>query len=93
MSKQITIFTKDDCGECVKTKKIFARKSIPHATVHVADDDTDLIEKLRTIATQQGIQPTMPMVQVTDIELGETETWFGHRPDLVLKHITNLRRD
>lgn len=92
MSLQITVYTKDDCGDCARTKKLLAQKGIPHETKHVAEDNAELIASLRAISDAKGVPLGMPMVEVTDLDLGETEQWFGHRPDMVLQHIINKKR-
>lgn len=92
VSLQITVYTKDDCGDCARTKKLLAQKGIPHETKHVAEDNAELIASLRAISDAKGIPLGMPMVEVTNLDLGETEQWFGHRPDMVLQHIINPTR-
>lgn len=92
MSLQITVYTKDDCGDCARTKKLLAQKGIAHATKHVAEDNAELIASLRSISDAKGVPLGMPMVEVTNLALGETEQWFGHRPDMVLQHIINPTR-
>ncbi|MGQ3382952.1 glutaredoxin domain-containing protein [Glutamicibacter sp. TV12E] len=91
MALEVTVHTKDACGECVKTKNTLNSRQIPHQTIHVADDHIEKIEQLRDIAEQMGISPTMPFVKVVDTTTGEAEQWFGHRPDLIVQHIIAKR--
>lgn len=91
MALEITVHTKDQCTECTKTKKTLQNKNIPHRTVHVADDNVELIEDLRSIADQLGSPLTMPYVKVVDTETGDAQEWFGHRTDLIVQRITSKR--
>ena len=89
---EIEVFTKDNCGDCIRTKKALNAKQIPHSTVHVATDDLETIAGLQDVAEQMGVAPSMPFVRVTNMTTGETEQWFGHRPDLIVQYITTQRR-
>ncbi|TDU27075.1 glutaredoxin family protein [Arthrobacter sp. JUb115] len=91
MALEVTVHTKDACGECVKTKNALNLRQVPHQTIHVADDQVEKIEQLRDIAEQMGVGATMPFVQVIDTTTGEAEQWFGHRPDKIVEHITTKR--
>ncbi|MFJ2618190.1 glutaredoxin family protein [Glutamicibacter sp. NPDC087344] len=92
LSRQVTVYTKDGCGECVRTTSLLNRKKVPFATVHVADDDETMIAALKAVAEAQGVAPSMPLVEVTDDESGDRVQWFGHRPDYVLSEILNPSR-
>lgn len=92
MALEITVFTKDDCGDCTQTKRNLERRKVPHQTVHVAEDNVELIEQLRSVSDQYGLELHMPYVKVTNTDTGDTEEWFGHRPDLIVQHIIAKRR-
>lgn len=92
MALEVTVYTKDACGDCRRTKSNLNQRKVPHQTVHVAEDNIELIDKLRAVAEQLGSKLAMPYVKVVNTETGDTEEWFGHRSDLIVEHIIAKRR-
>ncbi|MDR4533228.1 glutaredoxin family protein [Glutamicibacter sp. PS] len=91
MSLSITVYTKDQCGECVKTRKFLENRGIPHLVQHISDSDESAIATLKEVAEGMGVAPSMPYVRVHDEATGDTVAWFGHRPDQIVQHITSKR--
>lgn len=91
MSLEITVHTKDNCQQRLDTKRSLSKFMVLYRTVHVPDTDIETIEKMRAISDQMGIALTMPYVKVVDSATGDTEEWFGHRPDLIVEHIIAKR--
>ncbi|WP_313812387.1 hypothetical protein [Glutamicibacter sp.] len=91
MSLEITVHTKDNCQQCLDTKRSLGKFKVLYRTVHVPNTDIETIEKMRAISDQMGIALTMPYVKVVDSATGDTEEWFGHRPDLIVEHIIAKR--
>lgn len=91
MSLFIHVYTKPECGECVRTIKFLNDRKIPHSVARVDPSDESAIATLKEIAEEMGVAPSMPYVRVHDDITGETAKWFGHRPDQIVQHITSKR--
>ena len=69
---EVTVYTKDNCGQCDMTKKVLNSVGIEFNTVENSDE-----EPTRTELFDEGFR-SFPVVKV---EGGES--WAGFRPDLI----------
>lgn len=69
---EVTVYTKDNCGQCDMTKKVLDAAGLDYNIVENADE-----EPLRTQLYDEGYR-SFPVVKPE----GE-EGWAGFRPDLI----------
>ena len=69
MSKVI-VYTKDNCPQCMMTKKLMDALNIEYETIDVTDN-----EEAREHIKQLGFQ-TLPVVEADGFK-----PWFGFRPE------------
>lgn len=67
----ITLYTKQNCVQCVATKKVLDAHNAKYTTVEV-DDAPDTVAALRSAGHM-----SLPVVQT------DTCSWSGFRPDLI----------
>lgn len=65
----ITVFTKPNCVQCDRTKKLLDKEKIPYIAIDITED-APAAARLRSIGVR-----TMPFVVTPDDE------WSGFRPD------------
>lgn len=74
MSATVTVYSTEQCSQCVATKKTLERKGIAFEDVKVARTDEAKLEELRGMGFQQ-----FPVVIAGDLK------WAGFRPDMIGK--------
>ncbi len=79
MTKQVTVYSKPDCMQCMYTKKYLTEHDIDFNTIDVTQDDLSL----SFIKDQLGYQ-AVPVVVVDD-NADIFEHWHGFQPDKLAK--------
>ena len=80
--KTVTVYTKEDCRQCVATKKWLAARSIEFAEVDILDDPKD-----REAAKELGFLAA-PVVIVSSGIPGDDVAWAGFNPSKLAEHLT-----
>lgn len=71
ITERVLVYTKPNCIQCDRTKKLLIKEGIPHTMVDV-NEDKQAAEYLRA----KGVK-AMPLVVTPDGE------WTGFRPDRI----------
>lgn len=79
MTKQVTVYSKPNCMQCMYTKKYLTEHDIEFNTIDVTKDDISL----SFIKDQLGYQ-AVPVVVVDD-NADTFEHWYGFQPDKLAK--------
>ena len=80
--KTVTVYTKDDCRQCVATKKWLTARSIEFAEVDILDDPKDL-----EAAKELGFLAA-PVVVVSFGTPKDDVYWAGFNPSKLTEHVT-----
>lgn len=78
----VTVYTKNDCFGCKKTKDKLDQSDIEYTSVNVEEDATAYKYVTETLGLRQ-----MPVVVVSAPD-GDT-VWFGLMPGKIREHITH----
>jgi glutaredoxin-like protein NrdH len=70
----VTVYTKDDCRQCVATKAWLTKRNIEFAEVDILEDPMDL-----AAAKELGLMAA-PVVVVSFGVPGDDEAWSGFNP-------------
>ena len=86
----IRIFSKHVCAICAATKASLDRESIPYQEINVEEEtepsaEFDGLTPREFVLKHYGL--AMPVVIVSDKNLGEITWWSGSRPDLLVRLI------
>lgn len=71
----VTVYVKNNCIQCVRTKKWLTENSIPFQTVNVEDDEQALQYMLNL-----GYKAA-PVIIVTDDDEETADHWSGFNPE------------
>ena len=80
--KTVTVSTKDDCRQCVMTKKWLTARSIEFAEVDILADPKDL-EAAKSLGFGSA-----PVVIVSSGVPGDDVAWAGFNPSKLTEHLT-----
>ena len=82
----VTIFSKNDCPDCTRTKDRFTAKGVPFREINVQEDQAPRAEfggKTPLAHVIENYGTRMPAVVVE--HMGKTDSWTGPRPDKVVE--------
>lgn len=82
----VTVFSKNDCPDCTRTKERFLAKGVPFREINVQEDTEPRAEfgnktPLEYVKERYGLR--MPAVVV--MHNGHADSWTGPRPDKVVE--------
>lgn len=75
MSKQVTIYTSNTCGQCKMVKKILAMKNHPYNEVNI-DEQPDS----HAVVMQLSGQTRVPVTVIQDDSTGSQSVITGYNP-------------
>ena len=88
----VTVFSKNDCGDCIAVKDLFTRKGVPFTEINVQVDEVPRAEfgglaPVEYVKANYGTR--MPTIVVTDDEWGDW--WSGRRVDKISETVARFR--
>lgn len=87
MSRKITVYSKDSCGQCTMTKNTLKRKGVEFEEIRAdAPGMEDLAQSIRDRAAEKGITGSFPYVTVYDSDNVLVADWFGFIPANINDH-------
>jgi thioredoxin reductase (NADPH) len=63
---QVTLYSKDGCGSCVRARTLLSRKSVPFQEIDVTDDPV----REREMITRAGGRRTVPQIFIGGVHVG-----------------------
>jgi len=78
-SYSVTVYSKNNCAQCVATTKFLDRQGTQYEVVKMEDEE----HRVKTVAAEYGYM-SLPIIVV---ESDELQHWSGFRPDL-LRNLT-----
>lgn len=75
MSKQVTIYTSNTCGQCKMVKKILAMKNHPYHEVNIDEQPSS-----HAVVMQLSGQTRVPVTVIQDDATGSQSVITGYNP-------------